>query len=80
MPGITVPEYGFSGCRRISVRGNGKKAFAFAILRKIIMEIPAIYLLNRLLPLYGMAYAQVVTEVILAAAAVITLRRMFREK
>jgi Na+-driven multidrug efflux pump len=60
--------------------GMGKKAFAFAILRKIIMEIPAIYLLNRLLPLYGIAYAQFVTEVILAAVAVITIRRMFREK
>lgn len=60
--------------------GMGKKAFFFAILRKIIMEIPAIYLLNRIVPLYGMAYAQFVTEVILAAAAVLTLREMFGEK
>lgn len=60
--------------------GMGKKAFFFAILRKIIMEIPAIYLLNRIVPLYGMAYAQFVTEMILAAAAVLTLREMFGEK
>ncbi len=59
--------------------GMGKKAFFFAILRKIIMEIPAIYLLNMCVPLYGMAYAQLVTEVILAAAAVLVLRKMFRK-
>lgn len=58
--------------------GMGKKAFLFAILRKIIMEIPAIVILNKLFPLYGMAYAQAVTEVILAAAAVLVLGRMFR--
>ena len=60
--------------------GMGQKAFFFAILRKIIMEIPAIYLLNRIVPLYGMAYAQFVTEVVLAIAAVVVLGKMFREK
>lgn len=59
--------------------GMGKKAFFFAILRKIIMEIPALIILNLLFPLYGLAYAQVVTEVILAAAAVLVLRSMFRK-
>ena len=56
--------------------GMGRKSFFFAILRKIIMEIPAIYLLNKFVPLYGMAYAQLVTEVILAVAAVVVLRRL----
>lgn len=60
--------------------GMGQKAFFFAILRKIIMEIPAIYLLNKIVPLYGMAYAQFVTEVVLAIAAVVVLGKMFREK
>ena len=58
----------------------GRKSFFFAILRKIIMEIPAIYLLNKFVPLYGMAYAQLVTEVILAVAAVVVLRRMLGEE
>lgn len=57
--------------------GMGEKAFFFAILRKIIMEIPAIYLLNKIVLLYGMAYAQFVTEVVLAVAAVAVLRKMF---
>lgn len=59
--------------------GMGKKAFLFAILRKIVMEIPALILLNMLFPLYGLAYAQFVTEVILAIAAVLVLRSMLRE-
>ena len=58
--------------------GMGKKALIFAILRKIVLEIPAIYILNRLAPLYGMAYAQFVAEVILAVAAMIVLWRIFR--
>lgn len=59
--------------------GMGKKAFLFAILRKIVMEIPAIYLLNLLFPLYGLAYAQMVTEIILAITAVLVLRNMFQK-
>ncbi len=56
--------------------GMGKKALLFAILRKIVLEIPAIYVLNYFFPLYGLAYSQLVAEVILAAAAIFTLRRI----
>lgn len=59
--------------------GMGKKSFIFAVMRKIILEIPALYILNYLFPLYGLAYAQFAAEIILAAAAVIFLIRMFRE-
>ncbi len=59
--------------------GFGKKAFVFALLRKIVLEIPALYLLNRLFPLYGLPYAQPIAEIILAAAAVIVLIRLFRK-
>ena len=58
--------------------GMGKKAFIFAILRKIVMEIPALYFLNMLFPLYGLAYAQLMTEIILAVTAVLVLRNMFK--
>ena len=59
--------------------GKGKEALIFAIMRKIVLEIPALYLLNRLFPLYGLAYAQFAAEVVLAAAAVWVLIRMFRK-
>lgn len=57
--------------------GKGKAAFVFAIMRKIILEIPALYILNRLFPLYGLAYAQFAAEIVLAVAALIALRRIF---
>lgn len=58
--------------------GMGKKALIFAILRKIIFEIPIIFILNRFFPLYGLAWAQTITEIILATIAVIVLVKMFR--
>lgn len=59
--------------------GFGKQSLIFALLRKIVLEIPALYILNRLFPLYGLAYAQTTAEVILAVAAIITLARLFRK-
>ncbi len=58
--------------------GMGKNALIFAIMRKILLEIPAIYILNALFPLYGLAYTQFTAEVVLAAAAVIVLGRLFK--
>ena len=58
--------------------GFGSKSLIFAILRKVVLEIPILLLLNRLFPLYGLAYAQPAAEIILAAAAVIELRKIFR--
>lgn len=59
--------------------GLGKNAFLFAILRKVVLEIPALFLLNALFPLYGLAYAQFAAELVLAIAAVIVLARLFRK-
>lgn len=58
--------------------GLGRNSLIFAIMRKIVLEIPAIVVLNMLFPLYGLAYAQLVAEVVLAVAAVVVLTRLFR--
>ncbi len=58
--------------------GMGRKSFIFAVMRKIVLEIPALYILNVLFPLYGLAYAQFAAEFILAVTAVIVLVRMFK--
>ena len=58
--------------------GMGSMALIFAILRKIVLEIPLLLILNFLIPLYGLAYAQFCAEVVLAIAAVIVLMRIFR--
>ena len=58
--------------------GMGRKALIFAVLRKVALEIPMLFVLNTLFPLYGLPYAQVVSEVILSIAAVFMLRQIFR--
>jgi len=60
--------------------GMGRKALIFAVLRKVALEIPLLFVLNTLFPLYGLPYAQVVSEVILSAVAVIMLRQIFQMK
>ncbi len=59
--------------------GMGKLSLAFALMRKVLLEIPALYILNALFPLYGLAYAQLCAEVVLATAAVIVLLRLFKK-
>lgn len=58
--------------------GMGMKSFIFAVVRKIVLEIPALFVLNWLFPLYGLAYAQFVAELILGTVAVVVLVKMFR--
>ena len=58
--------------------GMGGKSLVFAILRKLVLEIPALFVLDKLYPLYGLAYAQLASEVVLAAAAAMVLANMFR--
>lgn len=59
--------------------GMGKNALLFAILRKIVLEIPALIILNKLWPMYGLAYAQFSAEVILSVAAVFFVIRIFKK-
>ena len=59
--------------------GLGRNALIFAILRKVVLEIPALFILNALFPLYGLAYAQFTAELILATAAVVVLVRLFKK-
>ena len=57
--------------------GWGQYALLFAILRKLVLEIPALFILNHFFPLYGLAYAQPVAELVLAVAAVVMLTYLF---
>ncbi len=58
--------------------GMGREALIFSIMRKLLLEIPALYILNWLFPLYGLAYAQFAAEFVLAVAAIVVLRRLFK--
>ena len=59
--------------------GKGMYSLAFAIMRKIVLEIPAIILLNNIAPLYGLAYSQAMAESIMAVLAIITLIILMRK-
>ena len=59
--------------------GLGKHALFFAIARKILLEIPAIIILDMLFPLYGLAYSQFVAEFILTIAAIVVISRLFKK-
>ncbi len=59
--------------------GLGKYSLLFAIMRKIILEIPAIFLLNWLFPLYGLGYSQFTAELILSVVAVLMLKKLFNQ-
>lgn len=67
----------FNGVGVFQATGKGMMSLIFAILRKIVLEIPLIIILDKLFPLYGMAFAQSGAEIILAIAALIYLRSFF---
>lgn len=58
--------------------GAGRYSLAFAIMRKLILEIPAILILNKLFPLYGIPYSQFASEIIMATLAIVFLLRMIK--
>lgn len=58
--------------------GMGKESLILAILRKAALEIPLLYLLNFLFPLYGLPFAQAVAELVMAAVAGVMLLRFLR--
>ncbi len=66
----------FLGVGIFQACGLGRQALVFAILRKIVLEIPALYVLNALFPLYGLPYSQTVAELVLCVAVMAVLRRL----
>lgn len=58
--------------------GKGRYAMFFALMRKLILEIPALFILNKVYPLYGLAYAQTAAEIGVAVTASLCLLNLFR--
>ena len=69
----------FLGVGLYQACGMGRKSLIFAIMRKIVLEIPALFILNALFPMYGLAFAQPFAELILAVAAVVVMAKIFRD-
>lgn len=77
--GLTFLSIDFLSVGVFQALGFGKYALAFAVMRKIVLEIPALFILNFLFPLYGLAYAQCTAEIVLSICAVFILRYIFRK-
>lgn len=58
--------------------GMGKASLILALVRKLALELPLLFVLNWLFPLYGLPYAQTVAEAGVAAVAVWMLLRLIR--
>lgn len=59
--------------------GMGSRSLIFALLRKIVLEIPAMILLKVIYPLYGLPFATVFTEVVLSIVSIVILLRLFKK-
>ena len=49
--------------------GEGRKSFLLAILRKGILDIPMMFILLRLIPVYGIVWATPVADILCCATA-----------
>lgn len=68
----------FMGVGVFQACGMGRKSFMFAVLRKVVLEIPALFILNKLAPMYGLAYAALAAEIVLAIAAAAELKKLMK--
>lgn len=59
--------------------GKGPLSLLMAVLRKGVLEIPALYALNALLPLYGLSLAQLVSEACMSLIGAFLLLRFLKK-
>lgn len=59
--------------------GKGSRALVMAVIRKLIIEIPVLFLLNTLFPLYGLSCAQLTAEFLTAMVGCIWLICFLRQ-
>lgn len=60
--------------------GRVRESLICSVLRKGVLDIPLLWLMDRLLPLYGCMMVQPIVDTISLAAAVICYRRIFQSK
>jgi len=58
--------------------GKGSKSLILALIRKVVIEIPVIFLLNAIWPLYGLSCAQLVSEFCMVMIGALMLRQVLR--
>ena len=73
----------FSACAYTSISffqavGKGRKAFLLAIMRKGVLDIPMMFVLNRLVPVFGATWATPIADAACCAASVILVISFMR--
>ncbi len=58
--------------------GQGSKSLIMAILRKLVIEMPVMFLLNYLWPLYGLSCAQLVSEFCMSIIGSLMLMQLLK--
>ena len=77
--GLPFMIFDFISVGVFQATGMGKNALIFALARKLALEIPAIFILDMLFPLYGLAYSQFVAEFILTIIAIGVIHNLFKK-
>jgi putative MATE family efflux protein len=77
--GLPFMIFDFIAVGVFQATGMGKNALIFALARKLVLEIPAIFILDMLFPLYGLAYSQFVAEFILTIIAIGVIHKLFKK-
>ncbi|MBQ2961247.1 MAG: MATE family efflux transporter [Oscillospiraceae bacterium] len=80
--GITLVFAGFEFLAVASFQacGMGRMSLVFTVLRKVVLELPLLVLLNHLFPLYGLPGAQLCAEIVLCIVAVFIMQRILSDK
>ncbi len=78
--GITLVFAGFEflAVACFQACGMGGLSLAFTVLRKLILEMPLLFILNYFFPLYGLPAAQLIAEIVLCIVAVFIMRRILK--
>lgn len=77
--GIPFLAFDFTCVGVFQACGKGMFSFVFAVCRKLVLEIPALIILNKIYPLYGLGYAQLVSEIVLSIIAFFVLRKLLAD-
>ncbi|MEG2259840.1 MAG: MATE family efflux transporter, partial [Oscillospiraceae bacterium] len=54
--------------------GQGRGALVLAVIRKAVLEIPLLFLLDRLFPLYGIVWVQTIVELLVLPVSLLLYR------
>ena len=58
--------------------GDGRRSTALAVIRWAVLNIPMLYLFNALFGMYGLVWAQVVSDVVTVVISFVVILRFLR--